>query len=512
MELLPELLSSEARDLWAPQRNRIARVRSDIDPLVFHRDFVAASLPCIIEGATDDWPARRAWSARGPADGGRDGGDCGLVCMAQQAGGGGVTVNVTPTGHGDCVLDCGEAGAALGARLAFVKPQERRMSFAAFLDMLHRDDGGAEAGAGVPYVSHQNDSLRLATEFGGGGGGCGGGSGGSSGGASRCGSLASQVPPALPLALAALGNAPEAVNLWCGDGRAVSALHKDHYENFYAVLRGEKLFTLLPPCDVPYLHHVRARQATYRRRRRRGRGRGRGRGQAGAGGGRRQEKEERPCRASEPPCLAATGGAVGAAAVCPCREEEQEEEGGQQEEEEEMEWVVELDHPGGGTGQPAAAAAAAAVAGAGGGGDDERFVTWSPRDPAAAHAGASNGTAEMAAAAARRAARHFPLLAHASPLHVRVREGEVLYLPSLWHHRVGATAAREPPGPDGRRRRVVTAAVNWWHDMRFDCKWVYYQFLQRLATRSLAAELHVTPPLPPGAPQAAQDAADAAAH
>ena len=184
-----------------------------------------------------------------------------------------------------------------------------------------------------------------------------------------------------------------------------------------------------------------------------------------------------------------------------------------------MEWVVELDHPGG-TSQPAAAAAAAAAADAadaaaadaGGDVDDERFVTGSPRDPAAAHAGASNGTAGAAAAAARRAARHFPLLAHASPLHVRVREGEVLYLPSLWHHRVGATAAREPPGPDGRRRRVVTAAVNWWHDMRFDCKWVYYQFLQRLATRSLAAELHVvTPPLPPGAPQAAQDVADAAA-
>ena len=80
------------------------------------------------------------------------------------------------------------------------------------------------------------------------------------------------------------------------------------------------------------------------------------------------------------------------------------------------------------------------------------------------------------------------------------------YLPSLWFHRVGATDALEPhprlPAcrgggmvPGGRRRRVVTAAVNWWHDMRFDCRWVYFQFLQRLATRSLvpALRLHDAP-------------------
>ena len=69
------------------------------------------------------------------------------------------------------------------------------------------------------------------------------------------------VPPVLPLAAAACPHAPEpdAVNLWVGDGRAVSSLHKDHYDNFYAVVAGEKRFALMPPCDVPYLHHVRAR-------------------------------------------------------------------------------------------------------------------------------------------------------------------------------------------------------------------------------------------------------------
>ena len=38
-----------------------------------------------------------------------------------------------------------------------------------------------------------------------------------------------------------------------GDKRAVTSLHKDHYENIYCVVRGEKTFTLLPPTDQPYI-------------------------------------------------------------------------------------------------------------------------------------------------------------------------------------------------------------------------------------------------------------------
>ena len=32
-------------------------------------------------------------------------------------------------------------------------------------------------------------------------------------------------------------------------------VHKDHYENLYCVIKGEKIFTLIPPSDqvhVPY--------------------------------------------------------------------------------------------------------------------------------------------------------------------------------------------------------------------------------------------------------------------
>jgi len=61
-----------------------------------------------------------------------------------------------------------------------------------------------------------------------------------------------------------------AINLWIGDERSVSSIHKDHYENFYCCIHGEvmissihsltcsltlsqKLFTLLPPSDILHL-------------------------------------------------------------------------------------------------------------------------------------------------------------------------------------------------------------------------------------------------------------------
>jgi hypothetical protein len=44
-----------------------------------------------------------------------------------------------------------------------------------------------------------------------------------------------------------LQEGPEAINLWIGNSRSVTALHKDNYENIYVQITGEKHFTLLPP-------------------------------------------------------------------------------------------------------------------------------------------------------------------------------------------------------------------------------------------------------------------------
>ena len=51
-------------------------------------------------------------------------------------------------------------------------------------------------------------------------------------------------------------------------------------------------------------------------------------------------------------------------------------------------------------------------------------------------------------------------------LQVEVKAGETLYLPALWYHQVSQTE--------------FTIAVNVWHDMAFDCKWVYFQLLRDL--------------------------------
>ncbi|KAG5524489.1 hypothetical protein RHGRI_031226 [Rhododendron griersonianum] len=47
----------------------------------------------------------------------------------------------------------------------------------------------------------------------------------------------------------ALGCFPEAMNLWIGNELSVTSFHRDHYENLYAVVTGEKHFLLLPPTD-----------------------------------------------------------------------------------------------------------------------------------------------------------------------------------------------------------------------------------------------------------------------
>jgi Cupin-like domain len=55
----------------------------------------------------------------------------------------------------------------------------------------------------VPYYSHQNDCLRCELP-----------------------QLMADVPPSIPLAAEAFGNQPDAVNVWIGDDRSVSSVHK----------------------------------------------------------------------------------------------------------------------------------------------------------------------------------------------------------------------------------------------------------------------------------------------
>jgi jumonji domain-containing protein 7 len=59
--------------------------------------------------------------------------------------------------------------------------------------------------------------------------------------------LFADVEKDIPWARVALQNKPEAINIWIGNSKSVSALHKDNYENIYCQIIGEKHFVLLPP-------------------------------------------------------------------------------------------------------------------------------------------------------------------------------------------------------------------------------------------------------------------------
>merc|ERR1711879_1106727 len=186
----------------------------------FVRDYVAASRPIVLTGLSKrEWPCLRKW---------RD--DDYLLRVVGKAE---VSVNVTPDGRGDSVDTDGR----------FVKPCEERMPFSEFWSWILEPNAVNSGRSGVPYLSRQNDSLR-----------------------DELPELMKDVPSVVPIAVDAFGNEPEAVNLWIGDERSVSSCHKDHYENLYIVVRGEKIFTLLPPCAVPFLHERRCLPATYERR------------------------------------------------------------------------------------------------------------------------------------------------------------------------------------------------------------------------------------------------------
>ena len=78
-------------------------------------------------------------------------------------------------------------------------------------------------------------------------------------------SLFSDVPKDVPFARIALGKDPDAVNLWIGNSKSVTAMHKDNYENIYVQVLGRKHFVLLPSLCHPCVNEQPLRPATYKR-------------------------------------------------------------------------------------------------------------------------------------------------------------------------------------------------------------------------------------------------------
>ena len=231
MATLTQVLSDtadEAADLWvspAPAQSvprldgRLLGRDDGGTAVTFLREYVAQNRPCIIVNAlsnTEDWKATaERWTRE---------------YLVHKCANRPVHVNVTPNGWGDAVAAMGGAGDV------FVKPEEREMTLRDFHSALDSN----RAGERIVYLSHQDDNLR--SEF-----------------PELLADLGSTFPQCLTTVAFGpeRGAEPEAVNLWIGDECAVSSTHRDFYENLYCVVRGEKTFTLLPPCAMPFMHEQR---------------------------------------------------------------------------------------------------------------------------------------------------------------------------------------------------------------------------------------------------------------
>jgi jumonji domain-containing protein 7 len=208
-----KMLSLESRELYW---NDIPRISFPISPLEFYREFVSQNRPCIITGAIkSQWPAIRLWNND---------------YLRQKAGNVEVTVDVTPDGFGDHVVD----------DKYFVKPLQEKMKFGDFIDVIEKK----KPSSGVYYIQHQNSNFTTEFQV-----------------------LWKDVPDNMEIwGTRVFGVPPDAVNIWMGTRRSVSSLHKDHYENLYCVVRGQKHFTLLPPCDYYFLYEQEYISATYSRK------------------------------------------------------------------------------------------------------------------------------------------------------------------------------------------------------------------------------------------------------
>ena len=227
MDALLASTNADIADFLAPPR-----VREYGDPpsaLVFLKECVAPHQPCVVKNGfltSDSWHACVAkWDLSyfetDPA-------------LAEKI----VKVNATPDGLADAVKSSGNDR-------VFTTPCEVQMKMGDFVRSLGR---GKAEGDAVLYLSEQNDNLR--SHF--------------------ADSLMRDIPQDIPLAREVFGaesgggdgetfasGSLTAVNLWIGDERSVSSLHKDFYENFYFVVKGCKVFDLLPPAAVLNMRYQR---------------------------------------------------------------------------------------------------------------------------------------------------------------------------------------------------------------------------------------------------------------
>ena len=187
---------------FSPNIPKIDFLDIQSDPLYFHREFISKNFPCIITNAIHSWEALDSWQDPSHL----------IKQLAQNQ----ITVDLTPDGFADSIKN-----------QYFIEPYQAQMTMKEFLNL------DSTFNDSVGYIQKQNDNLN--SEF------------------------SSFFDKDINSNLRdyfsnKFFNKPaDACNFWMGKNPSVSSLHKDHYENIYAVIQGEKHFTLIPPVCYPCL-------------------------------------------------------------------------------------------------------------------------------------------------------------------------------------------------------------------------------------------------------------------
>ena len=190
------------KDLYVPLSCPVIQKPRSEDYLYFYQQFVSKSSPVKILNCIKSWGAWKLWNEG---------------YLLDKLGDKPVTVSITPNGLADAVIDG-----------KFTLPHEEVMPFKTFITELQSPNDNR-----VLYLQKQNSSFL--SEF-------------------SC--LQNDIDTNLKWARDIFGTDLDAINFWMGDGRAVTSLHKDPYENIYCVVRGSKTFTLYPPIDrINFAYH-----------------------------------------------------------------------------------------------------------------------------------------------------------------------------------------------------------------------------------------------------------------
>ncbi|XP_039255834.2 bifunctional peptidase and (3S)-lysyl hydroxylase Jmjd7-like [Styela clava] len=201
---------SEAHDLNV--HDYVPIIKDPPTAAEFFSNYVSKNSPFILKGGICHWTALSKWSPAYFRE-----------TMSEKM----VTVAVTPNGYADAVN---------GDR--FVMPEEMEMKFCDFLDSIEEGEDESD----VFYIQKQNSNMT-----------------------SDFPEIIGDIESHINWATDAFGAKPEAVNFWMGQKDAITSMHKDHYENLYAVISGEKTFTLHPPCDRPFIPHKNYKPAKYQK-------------------------------------------------------------------------------------------------------------------------------------------------------------------------------------------------------------------------------------------------------